>query len=437
MRISSFGHAAVSLLLCCVAAGCALVNPPPAPDRPGPREASTPRIGAPEPVLELYGIEPDGLLERLRRGFALPDPGGSEVRYYERWFASNPAALDQLVDPGGWYLPYIAGEVFARGMPAEIALLPAVESGFDATARSPSGAAGLWQFTGRTARHYGLEQGTWFDQRMNLEASTRAALDYLDQLHRRLRGDWLLALAAYNAGEGKVRRLMEGNISRGRPPTFRFLNLPRETRHFVPKLIALRNVLADPERHDVALPHLADEVRYVRVDSPRQLHHVQVARICGIEPALVSQINAGQVRRATPPGGPHLIRLPRDCDFSLDAPGLYAKVPERRSADATYTVRSGDSLWRIARAHGLSLAALSHANPGIGADLAPGQRIVIPETRDKESGEHEIVHRVEPGDTLSALANRYRVSARSIARWNRIAINSTLNLGQLLKIYPK
>lgn len=426
-------------LLCLATGGCALVTPP---DAPVKRGSTVPVPGAaidrPAPALTLHGMESGSLIARLRAGFSLDDPGGSEVRYYERWYGNHPAALDLLADPGNWYLPYIVGEVARRGLPMELALLPAVESGFDATARSPSGAAGLWQFTAGTARHFGLYEGPWLDQRMHLETSTRAALDYLETLHRRFRGDWLLALAAYNAGEGKISRLLDGNINRGKPATFRFLNLPRETRHFVPKLIALRNVVAEPSRFGVALPDLDDDILFVRPDSPRQLRHADVAAACGIDATLISQINAGQLRQSTPPGGPHRVRVPKACANAFDA--LASASPTARPAspagDRFHVVRPGDTLWRIARANGLSLAALSHANPGLGADLAPGQRVHLPNATKRPPGD-PVVHRVEAGDTLSALAARYRVSASSIARWNRIALNSTLSLGQVLRILPE
>lgn len=396
------------------------------------------------PSLRFSGMESTDLLGQLRRGFSLPDPGTAEVRDYERWYAKHPAALDHLAEPGGWYLPYIAREVFARGMPAEIALLPAVESGFDATARSPSGAAGLWQFTGATARHFGLYEGPWLDQRMNLETSTRAALDYLEALHRRFHGDWLLALAAYNAGQGTVGKLMERNLARGHAVGFRHLDLPEETRHFVPKLIALRNVVADPRRYGVTLPPLANRIRFVRVDAPAQVSHARAASLCGVETSLVSQINAGQLRGATPPRGPHRIRLPDECAAGLDLASLAMPPAAPRSmatagTTSDYVVRRGDSLWTIARAHGLSLAALSHANPGVGADLSVGQRLVIPGPPGGGDGEAStaIVHHVAPGDTLSQIAQRYQVSAEAIARWNRIALTSTLSLGQALTVFPR
>ncbi len=438
MHLFSTLRALRVVALCLVAGGCALVNPPDAPSRrAAPAPVAQPSFDGPLPSLTLHGMESGTLLARLRGGFSLPDPGGSEVRHYERFYAGNGAELEQLAEPGNWYLPYIVDEVARRGLPMELALLPAVESGFDATARSPSGAAGLWQFTAGTARHFGLYSGPWLDQRMNLETSTRAALDYLQDLHRRFRGDWLLALAAYNAGSGKVSRLLDGNVNRGRPATFRFLNLPRETRHFVPKLIALRNVVANPSKYGVTLPDLDDEIRFVRPDSPRQLRHEEVAATCRIEAGLVSQINAGQIRRATPPGGPHRVRVPKDCAGAFDAlasvaPAIRATAPRN---GRVHVVRPGDSLWRIAREHGLSLAAISHANPGIDADLAPGQRINLPRPAASPASE-PLVHRVEAGDTLSALAARYRVSASAIARWNRIALNSTLNLGQVLRIVP-
>lgn len=422
--------------MCLAAGGCTLLAPPAPPDRSTAVPSAQAVAGAPEPSLSLEGMESDDLLTRLRRGFRLPELDDAEIRERENHYRAHPGALDQLADPGAWYLPYIAREVARRAMPAEIALLPAVESGFDATARSPSGAAGLWQFTGPTARHFGLFQGSWLDQRMNLEASTRAALDYLEHLADSFDGDWLLALAAYNAGEGTVKNLLDDNRRRGIKADFAHLPLPAETRRFVPRLIALRNVIRDPARYGVTLPRIEDRIRFARVEADAQVHHHHVAALCGIDEALVRQINAGQLRGATPPMGPHRVRLPGACASRIDVARLVAQplaAPPAADGDtATYEVRRGDNLWNVARRHGISLAALTHANPGIGPVLAPGERLRIPAAVG--AGDDEIVHHVRRGDTLYDLARRYGVTIASITRVNRIRPDSTLHPGQPLRI---
>jgi len=424
--------------MCLAAGGCSVLAPPEPPSRSTatPAASAVAVEGAPGPRLALAGMEADDLLARLRRGFRLPDLDDAEVRERENRYQVHPGALDQLADPGAWYLPYIAREVSRRAMPAEIALLPAVESGFDATARSPSGAAGLWQFTGPTARHFGLFQGTWLDQRMNLEASTRAALDYLEHLAESFDGDWLLALAAYNAGEGTVKNLLDDNRRRGIAADFAHLPLPAETRRFVPRLIALRNVIRNPARYRVTLPRIEDRIRFARVEADAQVHHHHVAALCGVDESLVRQINAGQLRGATPPMGPHRVRLPGACAVHIDVTRLAARPPAPASPAASdtavYEVRRGDNLWNIARRHGVSLAALTDANPGVDPSLAPGERLRIPAASG--AGDNEIVHHVRRGDNLYDLARRYGVTIASITRANRIRPDSTLHPGQPLKI---
>jgi membrane-bound lytic murein transglycosylase D len=427
--------------ICLLLAGCAMFPPPhhrSAPDAPIQR-AEPPRA-VPGPTLTLAGIETGDVLDKLRNGFALPALGGDEVRHQENWYRKHPGALEHLAEPGSWYLPYITGEVLRRGLPAEIALLPAIESHFNAKAKSPSGAAGLWQFTSTTADHLGLHKDRWLDHRMHLEDSTRTALDYLETLNDRFDGDWLLTLSAYNAGEGAVRQLMERNRRRGKSTDFRSLPFRAETRYFVPKLIALRNVVRNPERFGASVPRVEDRIRFVRVGADRQIRHREISALCRVPGRVITQINAEQIRGATPPNGPHRVRLPYRCGprFEAARTAQRAAPSSSDSVAALYVVRPGDNLWTIARSHGVTLAALKDSNPGVDARLAPGQRIVVPDDREATLREPPgVVHHVTTGDTLWHLAMRYQVPANDIARWNRIAPNSTLRPGQRLNIGPR
>lgn len=380
MKANRLSKVIVVPVVVAMAGGCTFFPPTDRPDTP---KHETPYFDPTlSPNLEMAVIQGDDVIDRLRSNFRLPALRNSEVRHYEDWHRKHPGALSQIADPGRWHLPHIAREVLQRGMPAEIALLPAIESGFDATARSPSGAAGLWQFTSATGRHFDLDQNSWLDQRLDLAASTRAALDYLEQLNHAFDGDWLLALAAYNAGEGTIRKLIDQNRMRGIGPDYRQLRLSTETRHFVPKLIALRNVLATPERFGATLPTVTDTPRFPRRTVSEGIEKQRLADICGVDFAVISQLNAAHIKRTTPPQGSHGIRLPHGCSSDFDL-ALSSGILQARSSDRhgrIHVVRRGDNLWAIARSHRVSLEALRAANPEVSSNLMPGEQIRIPGT---------------------------------------------------------
>jgi membrane-bound lytic murein transglycosylase D len=387
--------AILMLAITAATGGCAFLAPsqPPEPTDSGPR-AIDPAFF---PHLEMAGFEARNVVDSLRANFKLPKLQNAEVRHHENWYRKHPGALSYLADPGRWHLPYIAREVLRRGMPAEIALLPAIESGFDATARSPSGAAGLWQFTATTGRHFGLLQNEILDQRLDSVASTQAALDYLEQLNHRFDGDWLLTLAAYNAGEGTIRKMIDQNRMRGVRAGYRQLRLPTETRHFVPKLLAVRNVMANPEAFGVHLPMVADTTPLPLLAMPGVFAHQRIAALCGLDERVISQLNAAHLgNRVSPDTNP--IRVPHNCHIDL----------------------------KLALGNG----TLDPDSPGVSAS-GDHARTTPRGAQDMR----EVRHRVMPGDTLYRLSRRYRVSATAIADWNRIALNSTLSLGQQLKIY--
>ena len=237
----------------------------------------------------------DDVLQRIRDGFQFDEVNSELVRRFERTYAANPAGFERTFNRGNKYLFHIINEVERRGMPTEIALLPMMESAFVATAESPVGAAGLWQFMPATGRQYGLEQTWWYDGRRDVTAATRAALDYLENLYG-LFGDWSLALAAYNWGEGNVSRAIERNRARGLPTDFENLRLPNETRQYVPKLLAVRNVLREPGRFGVQMGKLPNRPYFVAVTTSRHMDLDVAARLAGIAQEDLRQLNPGYNR---------------------------------------------------------------------------------------------------------------------------------------------
>ena len=232
----------------------------------------------------------DNVWQRVREGFQLDEVNADLVRRHERSFAARPEYFSRILDRSRKYLFHIMNEVERRGLPTEIALLPAVESAFVATARSPVGASGLWQFMPSTGRHYGLEQTWWYDGRRDVAASTSAALDYLEYLHG-LFGDWSLALAAYNWGEGNLTRAIARAQASGQETTYEHLKLPNETRNYVPKLLAVRNLLAAPDKFGLKLDKFPNKPYFVAISTGRHMDLDVAAKMAGMSVNEFKELN--------------------------------------------------------------------------------------------------------------------------------------------------
>lgn len=243
---------------------------------------------------------------RMGLGIAHNPRVDKEIRHLK----SNPRYLEQLSKRAGPYLHLIVKELERRGMPAELALLPEIESQYNPKALSPKSAAGMWQFIPGTGRKYGLKQNGWYDGRNDIVASTRAALDYLQWLHREFRGDWALALAGYNAGEGAVATARRKNRSRGKGTDFWSLNLPSETEHYVPKLMAVAKLVEKPQRYGMRAPHIPNGPQLELLDMGRQMDLARAAKLSGVRLADLRRLNPGLKRGKTLPSGPHRLLVP-------------------------------------------------------------------------------------------------------------------------------
>ncbi|GIX30531.1 MAG: hypothetical protein KatS3mg124_1003 [Porticoccaceae bacterium] len=285
-------------------------------------------------------------------------------------YAADQRLFESREEELALFLPLVFQEVRAAELPAELALLPLVESAYDPRALSPGGAAGLWQIRPTTASHLDLDRTPWYDGRRDVLESTRAALNYLVDLHRRFEGDWLLALAAYNAGPNTVARAVARNRAQGLPTDFWSLSLnPTTTRH-VSRLVALGKVVASPDRYGVALPSLpaTPPVRLVDVETPVSLS--QVAEWTGLPMELIETLNPGFVRPALPPARGRDLLLPTSVADAL-ADHLATLAAEEAEL-ARYRTRPGDSLWRIARAHGTTVETIARLN-----DLDPAAPLAV------------------------------------------------------------
>ena len=391
---------------------------------------------------------------RIRDGLAFPHSMNSRVKREINWYRKHPKYLRRLTQRARPYLAYIVREVGQRGMPMEFALLPVVESAFRVRAYSPAGASGLWQFMPSTGRRYGLKQNWWYDGRRDVVASTRAALDYLTKLLEKFDGDPLLAVAAYNWGEGNVRRAVSRNRARGKPTDVWSLRLPRETRSHVSRLLAIAEIVEDPDRHGVILESIPDRIHFTEVPLEGQLDLGVAAALAGITLDELRRLNPGYKRGATDPGGPHRLQLPVDAVERFTTM-LAAAPTEKRVRWTRHDITHGDTLGAIARRYGTSVAALKDVN-GLVSDLIRAGRhlmvpvsIVTPEASRRDSTmqaqlDHgasesptEAIHHVRSGDSLWRIARRHGVDMKQLAAWNGLSMTTVLRPGQRLTVYRK
>jgi len=376
------------------------------------------------------------LWQRLRKGLELKEhydnPG---IEKQVAWYSNSQTYIDRVMQRGQFFLYHIITELEANDMPLELAMLPAVESAFDPLAYSHSHASGLWQFIPSTGSRFGLKRDWWYDGRRDPVASTEAAIQYLKYLHKYFDGDWLLALAAYNSGEGNVRRAIERNKRDGKPTDFWSLGLPRETRAYVPQLLAISRIVANPEKHGIALPELANSPYFTTVKLPEQIDLSRAAKMARIDAKELFQLNAGYSRRVTHPESPQHILLPirKATRFQM---ALASTPREEWAPIKQYVVKSGDTLSETAHLHRVPIKHLRSKNSLTGNHLSIGQRLKIPGTGFDGGplGGTADIYTVRSGDSLWRIAKNKKVSIRDIAKWNSLDVKSPLKPGQKLKV---
>lgn len=392
------------------------------------------------------------LWERIRAGYAMPTLDSPLVERHEHWFENNPEYVENMVSRARYYLYYIVEEVDKRGMPMEIALLPAIESAYKPHAYSRARAVGLWQFIKSTGRVYGLEMNWWYDGRSDVMASTQAALDYLEKLYNEF-NDWQLALAAYNCGERKIERLVAENRRKGLPTDYLSLKkLPKETKNYVPKLMAMANIIADPAKHGFKFDPIPNTEYFARVETEGQIDLGVVAKLTDMPVEELFMINPGYQRWITDPKGPHALLVPADKKDAL-IEGLTKLTNEERVQWARHEVRRGDTMSRVAVRYGVTADAIRTANNLGSNHLSVGQNLLIPVSANKlaniepptyiktaraeaPGGDRvKIVHRVRSGESLWSIARKYRVYIHQLREWNLLDDDASLRLGQRLFIW--
>ena len=397
--------------------------------------------------------EPD-LLTRVRASFGLPLSADPAIIRERDWYARNQGYLGRVFARSEPYLFHIVEALEQRGMPTELALLPVVESAFDPFAYSHGRAAGLWQIIPGTGRRLGLEQNWWFDGRRDVLDSTRAALDYLQELHEEFNGDWLLAVAGYNSGEGNVERAIRSAAAAGRPIDFWGVKsyLPLETRTYVPRLLAIASIVATPDRYGVVLPPLANEPRFAVVDTGGQIDMALAAKLAGIDTDQLYSLNAGVNRWATDPDGPHRLLLPTEqaAQFATALAGLGDRD---RVQWSRHRVAQGETIGTIAQHYDTTPAVIREVNELRGNALHVGDYVTIPHATQSLASytqsaglraerqkilAHSGVrkeHVVSGGETLWSIAATYKVDVRALASWNSMAPGDVLRLGRSLVVW--
>jgi len=471
--------AAAALLL----AGCASVPqepavalpaPPPEPAAPAPLAvtippATEPATPAPLPVAKLLDatrLPPfegarealdvaqtvatldrtapvDDLWQRLRRGFAMPDLRSPLVEERTRWYVANQEYLQRVFERSKRYLFHIVEELEKRHLPTELALVPMFESAFNPMAYSRAHAAGLWQFIPGTGKRYELTQNWWYDGRRDVVASTNAALDYLQDLYE-MHGDWHLALASYNWGENNVARAIAKNRKAGKPTDLLSLRMPRETRGYVPKLQALKNLIANPSAYGIALAPIPNEPYFVAVEKTRDIDVKLAAELAEMPVEEFIALNPGFSRPVIRSDVVPRIILPAD-RVEVFRDNLRKLEDDALVSWRTYQPKRGESLSAIARKHGLTLEQLKKVN-GIHPLSRKIPKVLVVPIEDGAEALASLplmyappfpaggrVHVVRRGETPWSISRRYGVSVKDLQRWNRIRTH--IRPGQRLTIF--
>ncbi|MEX2524854.1 MAG: LysM peptidoglycan-binding domain-containing protein [Gammaproteobacteria bacterium] len=410
------------------------------------RRESTPAEAQPRSYTDAW--------HRIRENLALDrHVHRHSVKARLNWYARHQEYLDRVAERATPYLYYIMEQLEERGLPMEMALLPIVESAYQPFAYSPSHASGIWQFIPGTGRMYGLKQNWWYDGRRDIVAGTRAALDYLEKLHDEFEGNWLHALAAYNTGERNVARAIARNRRAGKDTDFWSLRLPRETRGYVPSLLAVAELIADPARYDIELKPVPNERYFAKVDVGGQLDLALAAEFSGLSMDELYTLNPGFNRWATDPDGPHYLLVPveRERQFREQL----AQLDEQQRVNwQRHVIQRGETLSQIAQRYHTSIATIRESNGLRSNFIRTGHSLLIPSAKmppkhyslsldsrrfrglKRLDGDGEkYLYTVRRGDTLWDIGRQYGVSISELCRWNGISPQRFLKPGQKLTLW--
>ncbi len=394
------------------------------------------------------------LWDRVRDGFSLHEENHSRVQTYLDWYVKHPRYLKRVGERGSIYLHHIVTRLEEENLPLELALLPIVESAFDPFAYSHGRAAGIWQFIPGTGRVYGLDQNWWYDGRRDIVASTEAAISYLKYLNKFFDGNWLHALAAYNSGEGTVKRSKRRNKNAGKPTDYWSLKLPKETAAYVPQLLALSKIVADPKKYNLSLFPIENKPVFETVEIGSQIDLSQAAELADISIDELYKLNPGYNRWATDPKGEHKLVIPieKAARFSENLSQL---PKDARIGWERYKIVSGDSLIKIANKFNTDVATLKSVNNIKNNTIRAGDALMIPVAKQPlnqythsqtertirkqsvspSSKTQKNIYTVKAGDSFWSIAKKYNVKVRTLASWNAMAPTDPLQINQKLVVW--
>lgn len=370
------------------------------------------------------------------------------------WFARNQEYLDRVAERAEPYLFYIITKLKERDMPLDLALLPIVESAYQPFAYSPSRASGIWQFIPGTGKRFGLKQNWWYDGRRDIVAATDAALDYLEALHKQFNGNWFHALAAYNSGEGNVERAIRRNKKAGKSTDFWSLRLPRETRNYVPSLLAVAEVLKNSDKHKIKFNSIPNKPYFEQINIGSQIDLATVSKLSDLSIDEVYTLNPGYNRWATDPNGPHRLLIP--VDKAEDFKQKIAALPKsERIKWQQHKIKQGESLGIIASRYLTSVSALKEINRLSSNRIRAGHSLLIPTAQEtkkyyslsadarkfkglKTTGDGKrYIYSVKRGDNLWDIGRQYGISVSQLTRWNGLSKRGILRPGQKITVWVK
>ena len=393
---------------------------------------------------------PESLWKRVRNGFALPVLDSQLVARHEAWFLNHPDYFQRMIERSRLYLYYIVEEIDKRHMPMEVALLPMIESAYNPIAYSRARAVGIWQFMPSTGKRYGLQQNWWYDGRRDVLTATGAALDYLEKLHAEF-DDWQLALAAYNWGENGVHRAITSNRAKRKPTGYLNLRMPRETRNYLPKLQAVKNIIMKPALLSFPLEDIPNQTYFTAVSTPEHIDMQVAARLAEMSVDDFRSLNPGHTRPVIMSNGSRTLLLP------VEKAGIFSanlkEYDQPLVSWQTYTLKKNENPDSVAAKFGITPARLREIN-GINrhVPVRPGRSLLVPMNEDANASNLDetwnspefqapedlygsrVVYRVKNGDSLYLIALKHRVTVAALKEWNHLSGNN-LRMGQRVTIY--